>query len=736
MFDAFKNFVAAFAALGFAVPFLCAADVPAGGKPAPDYDTDIAQIFARGGCASLSCHGAVAGAGGLKMALFSGDNAADYAAMTRAYKGRLFDFNIPERSLVLRKLSGELAHGGGALAPKGGADYESVIAWIKNGAPFKIDGKIKPVSLDTPAKTLVLNAGESARPQFEVVMSDGSKKDVTGEALISFSKSGVAEVAADATIKALKPGITIVNASYMRRFVSLNLFVPSLKKPPKAEEQGGNEADKLINAKLELMGFAPSPLCTDAEFLKRAYLDTTGFLPSAEVAEAFLRSAAKDKRALLIDKLLQSDEFVDYLSMKLGDLLRIKSEFPSNLWPNAVQAYSTWIRNAVLQNMPYDVFARELLTTTGTNFRQPQVNFFRAVSEKTPENYADAASLVFMGLRLNCVKCHAHPHENWTGADARGMFAFFGKIYFKITKEWKEEILCVNYDAAFKDKDGKVTEPVFITGEKPAIKPDEDPRDAFALWLTSPSNPYFARAAVNRTWFWLMDKGIIDPADDIRPNNLPSNPELLEYLENEFIKSSYNLKALFRLIMNSNAYQRSCRPTEFNAEDDAFFSHRRPSRLYAENINDIVINATGESTQFKSVIPEPYSFWPEGFKAVQMSDGSVTNTLLALFGKPPRNASYLNDRECALTMSQVLYMASSSDIDSKIQKSQFLTALSAMKVPNAQKARKLYLTFLARFPTDAELKIAEAYLNTAPPERGVKDLAWALVNTKEFMFKF
>lgn len=715
---------------------LCAQPAPAPKKNVPDYNCDVAKIFAQNKCSDLACHAAVGGAGGFRMSLFSGDNFSDHFTIMRQYKGRLADMKYPQKSLLLRKLSGEAAHAGGSPFKKGSEEYAVLLAWLEGGAEYRLDGKVLPVSLETPEETIILDISQTARPSFKLNFSDGTSQDITGKVSIKPSEKGVAEILPDGTVKALKPGHTLLNVSYIRNFKTISLFVPYAQKLPETKETPATPLDELVDMKLKQMNIAPSALCSDSEFLKRVYLDTTGFLPSAEAAEAFLRSPAKDKRAKLIDSILKSEEFVDYLTLKLGDLLRIKSEFPSNLWPNAVQAYSTWIRNSILQEMPYDVMVRDIITVTGTNFRQPQVNFFRAVNEKTPENYADAAALTFMGLRLNCVKCHAHPYEAWTIDNARAMFAFFGKIYFKTTKEWKEEILCVNYAAGYKDKSGNFVKPAFITGEVPEIANDEDPREAFALWLTSPSNPYFARAAVNRIWFWLMGRGIIDPADDIRPNNLPTNPELLAYLEGEFIKNSYSLKHIFKLILNSATYQRSCKANEFNAEDEKFFSHRTPSRLYAESVNDIVQTVTGQSDAFKSIIPEPYSFWPVGFRAVQITDGSVTNGLLALFGKPPRNSAYLNDRENTLTMSQVLYMSSSSDIEGKIQKSEYLGTLHRMKMPNREKVKKVYLSFLARFPTEAEMKISEDYLNANAGEGALKDIAWAIVNTKEFMFKF
>ncbi len=705
-------------------------------KSAADYENDVASIFATSNCASLDCHGAIVGAGGLKMVLFSGDNLADYQTMFRTSRARVLDLQNMTESLLLKKLSGDIKHGGTTFK-KDSEEYKTLFNWLENGAAFEVAGKLKPAALEVDNNLVVLEIGKSFKPKFTLKYTDLSVKDVSEAVFLRPSRQGVVEILQDGSIKAAGSGYVIVSASYIRNFAPIAVYVPRAKVPPEVAQKFSTKIDELVAVKQKLMNIAPSEICSDAEFLKRVYLDTTGFLPSAEIAEAFLRSNAKDKRAKLIDTLLLSEEFVDYLTLKLGDLLRIKSEFPSNLWPNAVQAYSAWIRNCILQNMPYDKMVRELLTTTGTNFKEPQVNFFRAVSERSASNYADAASLAFMGLRLNCVKCHAHPYEEWNIETARGVFAFFSKIYFKTTKEWKEEILCVNYNLNFKDPNNKVVAPKFITGETPAIPQNEDPRVIFVDWLLKPENPYFAKSAVNRVWYWLMNKGIIDPADDIRPNNLPSNPELLKHLEEEFAKNSYNLRGLFRLILNSDTYQRSCKKNEFNDGDDTFFSHKTPTRIYAESVNDIIQTVTGRADAFKSIIPEPYAFWPEGFRAVQITDASLSNTLLSLFGKPPRNSSYLNDRECTLTMPQVLYMASSSDISDKIQKSDFITDLGKMKIDNKDKIKKLYLSFLARFPSDKEYKVTEEYLrNNGNSENALKDLAWAIVNTKEFLFKF
>jgi hypothetical protein len=478
--------------------------------------------------------------------------------------------------------------------------------------------------------------------------------------------------------------------------------------------------DDLVLARLKRLGIQPARPCSDAVFVRRVFLDVIGTLPTAAEARAFIEDRSPNKRSALVDRLLERDEFADYWAMKWGEVLHVKSEFPINLWPNAVQAYHHWVRASLQANLPYDRFARELLTASGSNFRDPPVNFYRAAQSHDPKAIAAEVALVFMGSRL----------ESWPADRQAAMAAFFSKVGYKSTGEWKEEIVYFDAD--------KGTRPAVLPdGTSVQLSPFDDPRDAFAAWLVSPKNPWFARAAVNRVWFWLMGRGIVNEADDIRPENPPTNPELLAYLEREFQASGFDLGRVYRLILNSATYQMSSFPASGGAEAEANFASVMVRPLDAEVLADAICQVTGTSEQYSSAIPEPYTYIPPDVHAIAVADGSITSAFLETFGRPPRDTGRLSERNSRPTAAQRLYLLNSSDIQRKLQQGPALQALIQAKSDLRELVTDLYLTILSRFPTDDEVKTAVAYAGSAGRNRrqAGQDIAWALVNSTEFRFR-
>jgi hypothetical protein len=513
--------------------------------------------------------------------------------------------------------------------------------------------------------------------------------------------------------------------------------------------------DEMVFAKLATMDIQPV-LCSDAVFLRRVYLDVTGTLPSAEEAKAFLDDPdVENKRRLLVDRLLERSEYADYWAMKWGDMLRIKAEIPVNLWPNAAQAYHRWVRASLLENKPYDRFVREMLTSNGSNFRVGPVNFYRAVQDKTPEVIAATVALTFMGARV----------DNWPEGRLDGMAVFFSEIGYKPTSEWKEEIVfwdpfqtrAVPGNAIpGRDTPGTVRpepdqqdaapalpsprrEPltaVFPDGTTVEIPPDRDPREVFADWLITPENPWFTRSIVNRVWAWLMGRGIIDEPDDIRDDNPPSNPELLAYLADEFVASGYDLKHLYRLILTSTAYQFSSTPRHNTPEARANFATAIPRRLDAEVLIDAINRITGTTDLYTSAIPEPYTYIPRDMPAVALADGSVTSQFLALFGRSARATGMANERSNNPVPSQWLHMLNSKHIHDKIVNGRRMRVLFESKRPLEQVAEQLYLTVLSRYPTPEEVKTLREYVEASKLRRDAAiDIAWALFNTTEFLYR-
>ena len=518
-------------------------------------------------------------------------------------------------------------------------------------------------------------------------------------------------------------------------------------KPTDLPLQG--KLDELVFAKLEQARIKPAELCSDAVFLRRAYLDVIGTLPTAQEARRFLIDQDPDKRRMLVEHLLEREEFADYWAMKWSDVLRVKAEFPINLWPNAAQAYHRWIRTSIRNNLPYDQFVREMLTANGSNFRVGQVNFYRAVQSKTPEGIAQAVALTLMGTRA----------DKWPTERLSGMAPFFSQIAFKETAEWKEEIVSYDPDLAPNPLDGAASPAVFPDGSTVQLAPGRDPRQVFADWLITPDNPWFARSIANRVWSWLLGRGIVHEPDDIRSDNPPSNPELLAYLESELVAARYDLKHLYRLILNSKTYQLSSLPNSDQPEAAALFASYPLRRLEAEVLIDALNQITGTTEQYSSPIPEPFTFIPEDQRSIALPDGSITSPFLEQFGRPSRDTGLESERSNRPTADQRLHLLNSSHIQRKIENSPGLQALfqSAVSPPAAKfnKARRfakpartdvvrqpgevvtiLYLTILSRFPTREELQVVAEYAESASSRReaGV-DLAWALINSAEFLYR-
>ncbi len=488
-----------------------------------------------------------------------------------------------------------------------------------------------------------------------------------------------------------------------------------------------SKIDELVFTRLKKLGVQPAPLCSDEVFVRRVFLDVIGTLPTATEARQFLSDRDPQKRRKLIDRILERDERADYWAMEWSDLLRIKAEFPINLWPNAAQAYYHWVRTSIRENKPYDRFVRELLTASGSNFRAPSVNFYRAIQSRQPQAVAQSVALALMGARA----------EKWPKERLAGMAVFFSKIGYKSTEEWKEEI--VYFDpTANAGKDGTSGQTAIYPDGKPArIPPDRDPREVFADWLIDGGNPWFARNIVNRIWCWLDGRGIIHEPDDIRPDNPPSNPDLLAYLEKELVASHYDLKHIYRLILNSNTYQLSSIVRDKSYQAEANFAYYPLRRLDAEVLIDALCQVTGTTEKYNSAIPEPYTFLPEGYRSIALPDGSITSPFLETFGRPPRDTGMESERNNKVTAAQRLHLLNSSHIQKKLEQGPRIQEILTSGRRPVQIVESLYLTILSRFPTEDEMKILRGRFNAPGGNRreAAIDLAWALINSAEFMHR-
>ncbi len=479
--------------------------------------------------------------------------------------------------------------------------------------------------------------------------------------------------------------------------------------------------DRHVLAGLSAKGIEPAPSCSDEVFLRRIYLDIIGMVPEPEDVKEFLKNSHPDKRSILIDSLVERNEFAEYWSLKWCDILRVKAEFPINLWPNAVQAYHRWILSSLKENKPYDLFARQILTASGSNFRVPQVNFYRAVQGRDPSSIAGAAVLTFMGARL----------ENMPETTISDMSTFFSRVAYKSTREWKEEIVY------FKPAEEAV-EVTFPDGTKLSIPADRDPRIVFADWLITPDNPYFAKNIVNRIWSWLMGRGIIHEPDDIRKGNPASNPQLLAYLEKELVSSNYDLRHIYRLILNSRTYQQSSISRSTNPDAEKLFAYYPVRRLDAEVLLDMLCRIGGGGEEYVSPIPEPFTVIPKYQRNVLLSDGSITGPFLELFGRPSRDTGRESERNNHISDAQQRYLLNSSDIQRRIQSSEKLRKIIlASRNSPKETIENIYLFMLSRYPTAGEIAAAGEYFRIEGIQKGeaVQDFVWALINNKEFIYR-
>jgi hypothetical protein len=633
---------------------------------------------------------------------------------------------------VYLKATGALDHGGAnAVKPKS-REAELLLAWLTAGAPWSNAADAKLATLKLYPEDRILAKGDTQRLLVTATFTDGQVRDVTGDTAFHSAAPKIASVSADGAVQAVGMGDAAIAVKYQGQSAVFRVAIPQPGPKPFPALAANNRIDELVYNKLKQMGVPPSALAVDEVFLRRVYLDTIGLLPTPDEARAFL---AKPDRAKLIDTLLARSEFNDFWSLKWGDILRIKSEYPVRVWPKAVAVYYQWVHDSLQANKPYDQFARELLTATGSNFRVAPANFVRAVSSHDARSLGETAALVFMGARIGCARCHAHPVESWTLDDDVGLGAFFARINFKSTQEWKEEIVYPDFKLTLKHPRTRAVADARVPGGAPVkVGAEEDPRGQFAAWLTSPENPWFAKNIANRIWYWLLGRGIIHEPDDIRPTNPPTNPELLAYLESELVQHHYDLRHIYRLILNSRTYQLSSEPSQWNAGDVALFSHFQVKRLTAEQMFDAVSQFTETTEKFRSIIPEPYSNWPANYKATQISDGNTECNFLDLFGRPPRDTPYESERNNDVTLKQALYFLNSEQLEGKVTSSPHLKRLLAKA--DAEVLDDVYLSAFSRYPIADEKQRLMAFLvsKKAARAQAVQDLAWALLNAKEFEF--
>jgi len=699
--------------------------------PSVTFLRDVAPILNKVGCTAGACHGAAKGKNGYKLSLRGYDPQFDYQSLLYDLAGRRFNRADPSRSLMLAKPSQEVAHGGGRRFAKDSDYYKTIYTWIAQGVPYGDPTKDTVVELRAePNEIFMTKPGETASIKVVVRYQDDQARDVTRETTIESNVPDVASVEADKpVVRGERVGEATLLVRYQGKFGAIPVTVlnpkPGFVWTPLRQH---NYVDRLVDAKLQRLKIQPSPPTDDVTFLRRLSLDLTGRLPSPENVRAFLGDPrpSRLKRAAAIDRLLGSPEYVDHWTVKWGDLLQSSRKY---LGEKGAYEFQQWIRDAIASNRPYDKLVRDLLTARGSSYDNPAANYFRVTGGAKPA--LEKTTQVFLGVRMVCAQCHDHPFERWTQTQYYQMSAFFSAVGTRAGYEVGEEIVFdqrLDYDMKH-PKDGRVVKPEFMVASSAAPVPDgPERRDALADWLTSRDNPFFAKAMANRMWSYFLGKGIIDPVDDIRASNPPSNPALLDALTKDFVAHDFDLRYLMRTIVRSRVYQASIVTNEWNATDRDNFSHAMPRRLSAEELMDAVSSAAGVRPRFPDV--------PEDTAASQLVDPHIGREgFLDVFGRPARESSCECERRSDFSLPQALNLVNGKTIsDAVADPKGRVAALVLSGKSNEVIVNELYLAVLSRFPTQQEHQRGVMYLSNGAKGSRAQDLLWALLNSKAFLY--
>jgi hypothetical protein len=620
------------------------------------FRNEIIPVLNRGGCNQGACHGTPNGKGGFKLSLRGYDPAFDYYTLTREVGGRRTNLLEPAKSLILQKALTLVPHQGGQRFRADSQEYKLLSTWIAEGLRDDPEDAPKLVKLEvSPARrTLSLDKGD-ANQQLAVMahFSDGSKRDVTRLVAYSTSNEEIAHVGDNGLVKPHARGEVAVLCRYQHIIASARLtFLKAVDGFTWPDPPEHNYIDKHVFARLKAFQIQPSDLCTDTDFIRRVYLDVLGILPTQDEVRAFLADKRADRRAKLIDHVLDRPEYADFWTLKWADVLRLNERYMD---PPHLKLFYDWIHKQMADDRPLDAFARELLQSTGDSAKVGPVNFFRTMG--TQEEAAETVSQLFLGVRIGCAKCHNHPFEKWTQEDYYGLTGVFSQITYKIPERKVPpfKLTLSRKDPVLHPRTGKPVPPA-IPGAGP-IPDVEDRRAPFAQWLTTADNPFFARTMVNRIWFHLMGRGLVEPVDDFRDSNPPANDTLLDALAADFVKQGFRLKPLVRTILNSRTYQLSAKPNRFNKDDNVYFSRATTRLLSAEQMLDALASFTGIGDDFPGL--------PAGTRATQVPGAKVEHPFLKAFNKPARTLPCECEREHDASLTQALQMIASPLVQAK-----------------------------------------------------------------------
>jgi hypothetical protein len=709
----------------------------------PSFLNDVMPVFTRLGCNQGACHGKGAGQNGFRLSLRGYAPELDYQWLTREHDARRVSRANPEESLLLRKPLGLAAHEGGKLMRVGDRSYRVLLAWLRAGTPGpdRNDPEVRRLEVSPAHRTL--RPGQEQQLTVLAEYSDGSRRDVTWLTRFDSNDVGVAEVDAAGLVRVRRHGEASVRAAF-QGLVAVVVLTAPFERPvaPERLARRNNFIDEHVFNKLAALRVEPSDLCTDAEFVRRAFLDTIGVLPTPAEVRAFLADGRPDKRARLIDALLGRPEYVDYWALQLGDLLQNRKERDHDVrGVKGVRAFHAWLRRQVAANRPWDALARDVLTAKGTTTESPAVGYFIVtVGEERDAPRSEVVASVaqaFLGTRVGCARCHNHPLEKYTQDDYYHFAGFFSRLRLQRhdPKQGPTTLVVAGPDGkpatapagTVQPRTGQFLKAQPLDRTPTEIAPGEDPREKLAAWMTDPKNEYFSGAMVNRLWRRFLGVGLVEPVDDLRASNPPTNPELWRALSKVFVAHRYDRKHLMRVILNSRTYQLSAATRPGNAQDSRFYSHYYARRLPAEVLLDALSQATG--------VPDRFPGYPLGTRAGQLPDPTLQSYFLTLFGRSERVTACACERNGDVTMPQLLHLMNGASVVDKVRSGDGrLARLLKAGKPDAEVIEELFLATLSRPPSAVERDAVHKALAEGARDEVYRDLFWALLNSKEFAF--
>ncbi len=717
-----------------------------GAAPAVSFQTDVAPLFTKLGCNGGGCHGKATGQNGFKLSLLGFEPDVDYDAIVHESRGRRLFPASPARSLLLAKATGVLAHGGGVRLHPDSDDYQTLLAWIEQGAqPSRADEpKLERVAV-TPERRVFDSTLRRQPLQVTAYFSDGSSRDVTRRAIYLSNEPELAEVSESGAVQVSdRNGSFAVMVRFAEQIAVFYGMIPHSQQASDVQEQlaaweqnvGRSFVDRHLVAQWKRLGIAPSPASDDHEFIRRASLDICGTLPtSAEVAD-YVNDSRADKRARLIDRLLDRPEYASYFAMKWADILRNRGlGYSTSRQRPGTALFAGWIRDSLAANIPYDRFVASILTASGSQETNPPTVWYRTVRTKT--DYVESVAQAFLGIRIQCAQCHHHPAERWSQADYYQLAAVFARVgrkggYADAEVPTGETIYLADEGEVVHPRTGELMAPHPPGGDAFKLSRYDDPRRALADWMASPDNPYFARTMANRMWGHFFGRGIIHPIDDARSTNPPSNPELLDALARDFVAHGYDVKHLIRVICNSTAYSLSSAPNDVNRDDVQSFARYYPRRLSAEALLDALGQVLEAPTTFRATAGE----FPPGTRAIDLPDEAVPSHFLDIFGRPARNSACECERGDSPALGQTLELVNSAELQAKLTAERgYVARLADNGRPHAENVNDVFLRVLCRPPRDNERAVAVTFLESqANRKTAYASLLWSLVATNEFLF--